>query len=117
MQSDIENFLATKDEPLRSEMQQVREIILGVHPTIEETIKWKVPTFMYKGNIASFMNTKKLVSVMFHKGALIPDKQGLLEGEGKEARVARFYGLEDIEQKREALENVISQWIKMRDMA
>ena len=46
---------------------------------------------MYKGNIASFfMNAKKFVSLMFHKGATINIENGLLEGDGKEARVARF---------------------------
>jgi hypothetical protein len=52
---------------------------------------------MYKGNIASFfMNAKKFVSLMFHKGAAIKDNSGLLEGEGKEGRVIR-------------------EWIRMQD--
>jgi hypothetical protein len=37
---------------------------------------------------------------MFHKGAAIKDNSGLLEGEGKEGRVARFNDLVDIEKKR-----------------
>ena len=83
---------------------------------IEETIKWSSPTFMYKGNIASFfLNAKKIVSLMFHKGATIKDNCGLLEGEGKEGRVARFYDLEDIDQKRDALQEVIREWIRMQD--
>jgi len=32
---------------------------------------------------------------------MIEDTSGLLEGDGKEARTARFYDLEDIEKKKE----------------
>ena len=85
---------------------------------VEEVIKWSTPTFMYKGNIASFsINAKQFVSLMFHKGALIPDAHGLLEGEGKEARVARFEDMADIEAKKKALQSVILAWIQLRDEA
>ena len=34
-------------------MQQVRSTILRVDDRIEEALKWKSPTFMFEGNIAS----------------------------------------------------------------
>ena len=69
-----------------------------------------------KGNIASYtLNAKKFVSLMFHKGALINDKSSLLEGEGKEVRVAKFTDPADIRKKKKALESVIKEWIKMQD--
>jgi hypothetical protein len=71
---------------------------------------------MYKGNIASFfMNAKKFVSLMFHKGATIKDTKGLLEGKGNEGRVARFNDLVDIEKKKDTLQEVIREWIRMQD--
>lgn len=113
---EVDRFLEEKAHPLTDEIQSVREIILSVDPRITEAIKWKSPTFMYKGNIASyFMNAKKFVSLMFHKGALIKDGHELLEGDGKEARVARFMDMEDIEQKKEALVSAISEWIRLKD--
>ena len=113
---EVDKYLEKKKHPLTNEIQKVREIILAVDDEIEEGIKWSTPTFMYKGNIASFfMNAKKFVSLMFHKGALIDDKNGLLEGAGKEARVARFENMEDIEKKKAALQAVIKAWIKMQD--
>ena len=73
----VDEYLSQKDHPLNAEIQKVRTIILQAHPGMEETIKWSSPTFMYKGNIASFfMNAKKQVSLMFHKGALINDSSG-----------------------------------------
>ena len=113
---EVDKLLEEKKHPMDAEMRRVREIILATDDRVEEAVKWSAPTFMYKGNIASFfMNTKKRVSLMFHKGATINDPNGLLEGDGKEARIARFYGLEDIEEKKEALEALIMEWINMRD--
>ena len=113
---DVDAYMEEKGHPLTDEINRVREIILETDDRIEETIKWSSPTFMYKGNIASFfMNAKKMVSLMFHKGAIINDKSGLLEGDGKEARTARFEDLDDIAQKKEALQSVIREWIKMQD--
>lgn len=115
---EVDQYLDKKAHPLTTEIERVREIVLAADDRIEETIKWSSPTFMYKGNIASFfMNAKKLVSLMFHKGATIDDPHGLLEGDGKESRVARFHGMEDIEKKKDALQAVIRAWIKMREEA
>jgi len=114
----VDEYLAKKEHPLKAEIERVRSIILQSDPKVEETIKWSSPTFMYKGNIASFfMNAKKHVSLMFHKGASIDDPSGLLQGDGKEGRSAKFKDLADIEAKKEALEAVIREWIRMQDEA
>ena len=113
---EVDSYLEEKNHPMTAEIQRVRKIILGVSDEIEETIKWSSPTFMYKGNMASyFMNAKKHVSLMFHKGALIQDKTGLLQGEGKEGRSAKFADMEEIEERKSDLEEVVRQWIKLQD--
>lgn len=44
---------------MNKEIQRVREIISGAHKSVEEVIKLSSPTFIYKGNMASyFMNAK-----------------------------------------------------------
>jgi hypothetical protein len=58
---------------------------------------------------------KKFVNLTFHKGALINDTTGLLEGDRKEARVARFNDMEDVLNKKEALESVVQKWVKLMD--
>ncbi len=113
---EVDAYLEKKAHPLTAEIQRVREIILNAHPEIEETIKWSSPTFMYKGNMASyFMNAKKHVSLMFHKGALIQDASDLLEGDGKEGRSAKFFGMEDINSKKPELEKVVLAWVALMD--
>ncbi len=113
---EVDKFLKEKNHPLSVEIQKIREIILATDHRIEEVIKWSSPTFIYKGNMASvFMNAKKHVSLMFHKGALINDPGGLLEGDGKETRQARFQDMGDISKKKVSLQAVIKEWIKMQD--
>ncbi len=112
----VDDFLQAKKNPLTKEIQRVREIILETDDAIEEDIKWSAPTFIYKGNIASFfMNSKQLVSLMFHYGASLPNKSGLLEGDGKVARMAKFTDMKDIEKKKKALQSVIKEWIQLKD--
>ena len=112
----VDEFLIKKNHPLTKEIEKVREVILSTDKGVEETIKWNSPTFMYKGNIASFfMNAKKFVSLMFHKGAFLKNEHGLLEGDGKEGRVARFMDMDDIEDKKGALQALIKEWIELQD--
>jgi hypothetical protein len=59
---------------------------------VTESIKWKTPTFAYHGNIASFNPSKRLLSIMFHRGAEIPGDHPRLEGDGKLVRTMRFAG-------------------------
>jgi len=112
---DVDLWFAEKQPPLSEAMLEVRKIFLGADPRIEETIKWSTPTFMYKGNIASFNPAKKLISLLFHRGASIPGDHPRLEGEGDTARVMRFVDLADVETGKEDLEAVIRAWCEMRD--
>jgi len=52
---------------------------------------------------------------MFHTGASIPDKYGILEGDGNVGRVVKFADMKDIEKKKKALQSVIKEWIKLKD--
>lgn len=82
---------------------------------MSEAIKWQAPTFIYRGNIASFFpKSKKTVTLMFHLGATIADPEGLLEGEGAVSRVARFADAADLEAKRSALQAIIRAWVDDR---
>ena len=112
----VDEWFATYDNPQKQGVQRVREIILGADPRITESIKWKAPTFEYKGNIASFFpRAKKHVSLMFHQGAKIPGEHSILEGDGDTSRTAKFVDGDDIEAKKGQIEAVIRAWCGMRD--
>ena len=110
----VDAWFEAKGHPLEAVMQEVRDIILGVDPRVEEAIKWQTPTFMYKGNIASFNPAKKFVSLLFHQGAKIPGDHPRLAGEGDTARVMRFADAEDVKAGRVDLEAVIRAWIDLK---
>jgi hypothetical protein len=102
------------EHPAKDTKLRVREIILG-DDRMTETIKWKSPTFMYEGNMASFNpRTKAHVSLMFHNGASIPGSHPRLEGGGDTARYMKFTDLDDVEGARGAIEAVVAAWCESR---
>lgn len=112
----VDEYMEKLDNPLKAEMEQVRVIILSASEKVTEDIKWSAPSFYYKDNICTFNpRAKKFVNLTFHKGALINDKTGLLEGDAKEARVARFENMGDIANKKNDLISVINEWVIMMD--
>jgi hypothetical protein len=114
--ADVDAWFATYENPQRDLVQAVRAVILAADPRVEETIKWKAPTFVYRGNIASFYpKTTKHASLMFHRGAELADLHGLLEGEGDVSRVCRILDLDDLDAKRDALQALVRSWIDAHD--
>lgn len=112
----VTEFIQNLDNPFKDEIELVRKIILNSNSKITEDIKWSAPSFSYKGNIATFnIRSKNFVNLTFHKGSLIDDGSGFLEGDSKEARVARFRDENEIIEKREALESAINRWIDLMD--
>ena len=114
MANEVDGWFAEYEHPMKDAMLLVRDIIMS-DSRMSETIKWKSPTFMYEGNMASFNpRTKAHVSLMFHTGASIPGGHPILEGGGETARYAKFTGLEDVESKRPDLLAVVDAWCRSR---
>jgi hypothetical protein len=113
---EVDAWFDAYDNPKKDLVRRVRDIVLGADPRISECVKWKAPTFMYKGNIASFFpKSKKHVSLMFHHGASITGRHDLLEGGGETSRMAKFQDAADVEDKADALRAVIRAWCQQRD--
>ena len=115
---DVSAWLAELDHPLEDVSLAVRTVILEADDRISETIKWKSPTFMYEGNLASIdPKARKHVAVLFHRGAEIPGDHPLLEGEGKLARYARFPDMDTVEGRSQELAAVVRAWCDDREKA
>jgi len=109
---DVDAWFERYDNRLKDLVQAVRDVILATDERVSEEIKWQAPTFVYKGNIASFFpEAMKHVTLMFHHGASLDDPSGLLEGEGETSRSAKFTSVADLAAKRAALEALIASWI------
>ena len=112
---EVDRWFGQLDHPLKDVMLAVREVIVGADPRISETIKWKSPTFVYEGNLASINpRAKQFVSLMFHRGAEIPGDHPVLQGGGDQARYMRFADAAEIRRLRRDLETVIRAWCDWR---
>jgi hypothetical protein len=112
---DVDRWLDEAHHPLDGMLRRARDIILGADDRVTESIKWKTPTFAYKGNIISFNPSKHVVSLMFHRGAEIPGRHPRLEGDGRLARTMRFTGPDDLEAGRADLEAAVRAWCELKD--
>ncbi len=111
---EVDSWFADYEHRAKDAMQLVREVVLS-DDRMTETIKWKSPTFMYEGNMASFNpRTKSHVSLMFHTGASIPGDHPRLEGGGDTARYMKFSDLADVESGRDDLAAIVKSWCDSR---
>lgn len=112
---EVDAWFIDYDNPQKAVVKRVREIILS-DERITETIKWKSPTFMYKGNMASFNSrSKSHDSLMFHTGASIPGDHTLLAGGGDTAKYIKFADLDEVEGAPADLLAVVEAWCRSRD--
>jgi hypothetical protein len=113
---EVDAWFESLDHPLKETMQRVREAILNADTRVDESIKWKSPTFAYKGNLASINpQAKKHISLMFHRGAEIPGEFPSLEGGGEVARYMRFLDPADVGGKAAELAAIVRAWCDARD--
>lgn len=116
MNPEVDVWMSNYDNPMKEVVAAVRDVILAADSRIEETIKWQAPTFVYKGNLASFFpRAKKRASLMFHKGKFIEGDFPSLEGDGKEARTMKFDSIEDVENKKAELSAIVVAWCNQQE--
>jgi len=71
----------------QGEMQKLRAILGGCG--LDEDLKWGKPCFMFEGrNVAIIQPFKEHCSLMFFKGALLKNNQGLLRSQGENTQSA-----------------------------
>ena len=113
----VDEFLENLSHPLKAEIEAVRSIIKGVNKNINEEIKWKAPSFNYKGEYLVTFNLweEERIHLVFHNPQISKVKSKLLEGEYKERRMAYFADMKDIKAKRSLLEKVLKDLIKLQE--
>ena len=63
-------------------LEKIRKVFHKACPEVEETIKWGVPFFDYKGPLGSMAAFKNHVSWGFWKGKLMDDPHGIMPEDG-----------------------------------
>jgi hypothetical protein len=111
----VDAWFAERRHPLEEAMQLARRLILDADERVAESVKWKTPTYSFKGNIVSFNPSKKHVSLLFHRGAEIPGDFPLLEGDGKLVRTMRFADVGEVEEAADELQAVVRAWCRAHE--
>jgi uncharacterized protein YdeI (YjbR/CyaY-like superfamily) len=84
---DVDAYLE-QSEQWPDEIAQLRPVLL--RSGLTEEIKWGKPCYTHDGrNIAILQEMKGFLALMFFKGALLSDPDGVLEEQGSNTRSAR----------------------------
>jgi hypothetical protein len=86
----VEQWLARLDPPTRAEVEEVGQVVTEADPRMEGSVKWGRLTYSLEGNwhhwLCAVAVSKKTPRLVFHKGVLLEDRSGLLDGSGKYVR-------------------------------
>lgn len=120
----VEEYLKKLEHPLKSEIEEVRSIILSLDKEHSEHVKWNAPSYRYYGDdrVTFNLHGKGFFRLVLHRGAkakddsadlrpLFEDAQGMMEWAAQDRAMIRFTDMQDVEAKREMLKDVIRRWV------
>jgi hypothetical protein len=125
----VDAYMQKMQHSLKNVVEALRQLILSTDPEIGEEIKWNAPTFFYSGEMRPFdpkeykrylivfnLFKQDCIRLVFPSGAKVNDTSGLLEGSYADGRrLAMFYSVDDVNSKKEAIQRVIKEWLRLLD--
>ena len=109
MNPRVDDYIA-QSQQWPAEMAALRPILLAAGLT--EEIKWRKPCYTHGGkNIVILQEMNEFLALMFFKGALVDDPDGVMRDQGPNSRSARrieFTSVEDVE----ALADTVTAYLK-----
>ncbi|MFZ5439524.1 MAG: YdeI/OmpD-associated family protein [Myxococcota bacterium] len=112
MNPQVDAFLQ-RQEKWRAEFEALRKVLLATGLT--EELKWGQPCYSLDGkNVALMHGFKDYCAVLFHKGALLKDPEGLLIQQTKNvqaARQLRFTSVKDLAKHQKTLTAYLAEAI------
>jgi uncharacterized protein YdeI (YjbR/CyaY-like superfamily) len=110
----VEAFLS-QTVPWREESKKLRAILLGCGLT--EELKWGKPCYAFQdGNVAVIQGFKAYCALLFFKGVLLKDPDGILVKTGENTRVGRqirFTSVREITRLEPVLKAYVQQAIEV----
>jgi hypothetical protein len=86
----VEQWLANLDPSTRAQVEEVGQVVTEADPRLEGAVKWGRLTYSLEGNwhhwLCAVAVSKKATRLVFHKGVLLADRSGLLDGSGRYVR-------------------------------
>ncbi|MAT07455.1 MAG: hypothetical protein CL424_20715 [Acidimicrobiaceae bacterium] len=109
---DVDAYLAASEQ-WPAEVAALREVLLGCD--LDESIKWGKPCYSLDGsNIALMQEMKNFLALMFFKGSLLDDPEGVLHDQGPNSRAAKrmqFTSVDDVRRLAEVVPVYVEQAI------
>lgn len=118
----VDRFMAELVHPLKSEIEQIRAIILGADDQITEQTKWNAPSFCYQGEdrVTLKLYPPDRIQLVFHRGAKVKesskfsyaDSTGLLQWVSADRAISTFRSMMEIQDSAAALAEAVTGWMK-----
>jgi uncharacterized protein YdeI (YjbR/CyaY-like superfamily) len=113
---DVDIYLQRSDK-WPDELAALRTVMLGCG--LDEAIKWRQPCWGHEGaNIAIAQEMKDFLALMFFKGELMADPEGVLLDVGPNSRSARrihFTSVADVERLAPTIEAYVAEAIAVEE--
>ena len=86
----VDAYIANAEDFAKPILEYVRAVVHGACPDVEETMKWSVPFFVYRGAPICMMSAfKQHCGFRFWKGTLVTGTDVSTEGAGQFGRVTK----------------------------
>jgi hypothetical protein len=91
----VDAYIEALPEWQQAICREVRELVHGADPEVEETIKrTRQPYFVLNGNICALLAAKDHINIFMYDGAIVPDPEGIITG-GHDNRTARTVAIRE----------------------
>src|ERR1700748_2874737 len=113
----IDAYIAKSADFAKPILIHIREVVHKASPLINETVKWGMPFFDYKGPVCMMASFKQHCGFGFWKASRLNDPDGLLQGSDDEAAAGSFGRINKMEDlpSDEALIGFIHQMIALNE--
>jgi uncharacterized protein YdeI (YjbR/CyaY-like superfamily) len=116
MTTDVDVYIS-RSAAWADEIAELRTILLDAGLT--ETIKWGKPCYTHAGgNIVIIQEMKAFLALMFFKGALLTDPDGILVDQGPNSRSARrieFTSVDDVRRLAETVRVLLDEALDVEE--
>jgi hypothetical protein len=119
--ASVDALLAARAHPLGAELQALRRIILEADERIRESVKWNAPSYAIEEHFATFnLRRDDRLQIILHTGAKkraeklavrIDEPALTLEWLDSDRALLELRSMDEITKSREAILNVLRQWI------
>lgn len=108
-------FFFSKDGQWQTAFQHLRNILLDT--VLTEELKWGVPCYAYEGtNVVLIHGFKEYCALLFHKGVLLKDPNGILIQQTENvqsARQIRFTSVKQIDELESTIQDYVQEAIAL----